>query len=560
MSEESLVYLAVILGIIAFVVWLGLTEKIRFRNRMRTLIAKDFGKYNDKEIPAERVSGITAYYRTHKEEATVDDITWSDLEMDRLFLAMNVTYSAAGEELLYHTLRTPLYDEDQLKERKAQIDHFLEDKDKREKLQLIFAEMGKNDRYSLYDYLEFAQSLKEDKTLPYHFLAPLLIVFCLAMMVFNIQLGIMLLIAVLVVNMSWYFRAKAKTQPYLTTMRVIERDIRAGNRIIKEKIEVSAQIRDNIEKNLEALIKFRAGALFAGYQGGNSGNPLSIIADYLNMILHIDLIAFSLMLLELQKQRAEIDELHTALGKIEVLIAAASWKKALEGRSCESVFDGAESAGEIWHPLLEDPVKNSYELKGPMLLTGSNASGKSTFLKTVAVNMLLSQCFGIACADVFHTGFHRIYTSMALRDDMSHGESYFMAEIKAMRRILEASSKEGRPIVCFVDEVLRGTNTVERIAASTQILKYMAKHNILCFAATHDIELTRLLDQEYANYHFEEEVSDGDVRFNYKLLDGRASTQNAILLLGVMGYDETIVKDARALSEFFMKEGRWQND
>ena len=114
--------------------------------------------------------------------------------------------------------------------------------------------------------------------------------------------------------------------------------------------------------------------------------------------------------------------------------------------------------------------------------------------------MLLSQCFGFACADDFHTSFHRIYTSMALRDDMAQGESYFMAEIKAMRRILEAAGKTGAPIACFVDEVLRGTNTVERIAASTQILKYMRKNGILCFAATHDIELTSLLEDEYLDY------------------------------------------------------------
>ncbi|MBP3296251.1 MAG: hypothetical protein J6M27_06695, partial [Lachnospiraceae bacterium] len=195
---------------------------------------------------------------------------------------------------------------------------------------------------------------------------------------------------------------------------------------------------------------------------------------------------------------------------------------------------------------------------GSMLLTGSNASGKSTFLKTVALNQLLSQTLYFACADEFHADFHRIYTSMSLRDDLEHQESYFMVEIRAMQRILEAGRREGAKIACFVDEVLRGTNTVERIAASTEILKYMAQQGYFCAAATHDIELTSLLEDVYENYHFSEEIKDGDVLFNYRLQEGKAQTRNAIRLLSVMGYEESIIEQAEALAETFLKEGVWQ--
>ena len=88
--------------------------------------------------------------------------------------------------------------------------------------------------------------------------------------------------------------------------------------------------------------------------------------------------------------------------------------------------------------------------------------------------------------------------------------------------------------MCFVDEVLRGTNTVERIAASTQILKSLTGSNILCFAATHDIEMTDLLRDFFDNYHFEEDIRDGDVFFNYRLMKGKAATRNAIKLLEIM--------------------------
>ena len=146
---------------------------------------------------------------------------------------------------------------------------------------------------------------------------------------------------------------------------------------------------------------------------------------------------------------------------------------------------------------------------------------------------------------------------MALRDDIASGESYYIVEIKALKRILDAASGQGRQVLCFVDEVLRGTNTVERIAASTQILKSLTDMNILSFAATHDIELTELLKDEYDNYHFEEQISDGDVLFNYKLMEGKATTRNAIKLLEMLGYKQEIIEKATLQAEEFVKNGVW---
>ena len=113
-------------------------------------------------------------------------------------------------------------------------------------------------------------------------------------------------------------------------------------------------------------------------------------------------------------------------------------------------------------------------------------------------------------------------------------------------------------ILCFVDEVLRGTNTVERIAASTQILKSLGHSGILCFAATHDIELTELLQNDFDNYHFEEDVRDGDIFFNYRLKSGKATTRNAIRLLELMGYDQAVIERASAQAEQFVASGVWK--
>ena len=123
---------------------------------------------------------------------------------------------------------------------------------------------------------------------------------------------------------------------------------------------------------------------------------------------------------------------------------------------------------------------------------------------------------------------------------------------------MDAAAKKGERIICFIDEVLRGTNTVERIAASSEILKNLADAGVMCFAATHDIELTHILEKDYANYHFTEEVKDGNVIFSYILHDGRATSRNAIKLLEVIGYDKNIISKAEDRANEFINNGIWR--
>lgn len=132
-----------------------------------------------------------------------------------------------------------------------------------------------------------------------------------------------------------------------------------------------------------------------------------------------------------------------------------------------------------------------------------------------------------------------------------------MVEIKAIKRILDLCKEEGAPVLCFVDEVLRGTNTVERIAASSQILLSLSGNNCMCFAATHDIELTHLLEEIYRNYHFTEEIQKDDISFTYKIIEGRAASRNAIRLLGIMGYDSSIIQKAEKMAADFSAAGVW---
>jgi DNA mismatch repair ATPase MutS len=186
-----------------------------------------------------------------------------------------------------------------------------------------------------------------------------------------------------------------------------------------------------------------------------------------------------------------------------------------------------------------------------------DAYGKSTLLKTVAVNAIFAQSICTCLAQKYSSCFYTVFTSMALRDNVRDGESYFVAEVRSIKRILDHLNDQV-PCLCLIDEVLRGTNTVERIAASSQVLLYLAKSNCLCMAATHDIELTYILEDYYQNVHFQETIVDDRIVFDYMLYDGRAMSSNAIRLLRLMGYDEAIVREAENRAGLFMSQGNWK--
>ena len=209
----------------------------------------------------------------------------------------------------------------------------------------------------------------------------------------------------------------------------------------------------------------------------------------------------------------------------------------------------------MYHPLLNDPVKNSLRTDRSILLTGSNASGKSTFLKAMAINQIFAQTIYTCLADSFQTAFYKVISSMALTDNILGEESYFIVEIKSLKRIFDELEAD-IPVMAFVDEVLRGTNTTERIAASSQILKKLSHENAMIFAATHDIELTRILENDMTNYHFSEYIENDQVLFDYLIKKGPSTSRNAIKLLKVYGYDQELVDSAETMAHEMMEEAQ----
>lgn len=558
MGNVGLLVLA--LAIVTVVVFLlNAYHAKQAEKRFMNSLYEDCGRLAQKEYAPERFARIGSYFLRHSSPLQLDDITWNDLGMDEIFMRMNYTLSASGEEYLYYTLRTLQKEEGELLHLEEVVRFFGDHPDERVKVQLQMNKLGYTGKFSLYDYLDNLDYLGERSNRK-SLIQDLLFIPLIALLWVNFSIGVMGLVMLMVYNITTYFKEKGEIDPYITSFAYIMRLLDVCDELEKIKLPVCGKEQERLRmhrKEMQAMRRNSFWVMDPG-RGQASGNILEAILDYVRMVFHVDLLKFNNMLKHLRNHIENVDALIGTVGYLETAIAIGIFRNSLTEGYCLPEF--ADKNGLCmengYHPLIVRPVKNGIHAEQGVLLTGSNASGKSTFLKTVAINAVFAQTIHTCMADRFRSALYQVYSSMALRDDLGAGESYYIVEIKALKRILDAA-KEGGRVLCFVDEVLRGTNTVERIAASTQILKSLRGENILCFAATHDIELTELLQKEYDNYHFSEEVRDGDVVFDYKLQSGKATTRNAIRLLELLGYDRKIIEKAYEQAEHFTDSGSW---
>ena len=559
MTDTDLEIIVFVLLIVAAGVYVCVSSSIKRRKAAENAIRKSWGKRARYNGTDESFNYISHYAKMNPAESAIDDITWNDLGMDEVFKAINNTNSSVGQEYLYKMLREPVADNEKLHELDRLADEFTANEKERIIIQKIFRCMGKSRKVAVADYISYIMDIKQGSNVV-HFIAWMFLTASVLVTIFVTPvLGIWLIIASVAFSIITYYKYKARIENYFKCINIIVKMASASEDICDSNIEFLAPECDRLKNILKNFAKITKGSWMI--ESGNvDGSLAEVVLDYLRMITHMDIVRFNKMTKLITARSEDAYNLIDTLGFIEASIAVASFRESLPFYCKPEFRDGNNmSVKDVYHPLIDNPVCNSISTYRNVLLTGSNASGKSTFLKTIAINSILAQTIGTSLSKEYKAPVYRIYSSMALRDDLANSDSYYIVEIKSLKRILDAVNRTGQPVLCFIDEVLRGTNTVERIAASSEILKNLNTDRALCFAATHDVELTTILKDCYDNYHFQEEVTEDEVKFDYKLYDGPATTRNAIKLLNVIGYDKNIIKGAEQRAMHFLTEGNWKS-
>lgn len=548
---------------ILFLLWI-LYEKRKRKKMILKKIQRIYGQIPEREYSPGDLEQISHYFQRKKTGFYIDDITWNDLDMDKIYMLVNQTMSSPGEDVLYSAMRTPVFDRDIIEKREKLICFFADNKDKREKMQLLLSDVGKTWHGSLSDTILALEDAPLVSTrLHWGMLAALL--FSLIILMPAVPLyGFLLLIILSSLNVVIYYtgKDKMKIEAYLDCFGSLLRMLSLAAQADTVNWPETAEQMEKIRRGRYAFRFIKKRTFLLTNKNNSTGDPSQLLLDYFRMVFHLDILVYNSVLKEVKGKSKEIMELLDGWGELDAAISIASFREILPLWSRpEFVEPGAGhirlTAENLYHPLLREPVANSITADTGILVTGSNASGKSTFLKNVAINSILAQTIFTCPCSVYRAPFLKVMTSMALRDDLSGGESYFIVEIKSLKRILNESDKR-EPLLCIIDEVLRGTNTIERIAASSRILNALNKRWILPIAATHDIELSYILEKQYTNYHFEEEVLENQVVFPYLLQPGRTVARNALRLLKILGFDSEIVETATQAAADFEEKGVWK--
>jgi len=174
-------------------------------------------------------------------------------------------------------------------------------------------------------------------------------------------------------------------------------------------------------------------------------------------------------------------------------------------------------------------------------------SGKTTFIRAVGINTLTALTLNTCFARTFATPQLYIFSAILMNDDLMNDKSFYLEEVQTLKEMIEISHKSG-PHLFLLDEIYKGTNTIERVSGGKAVLSWLNEGENLVFISTHDIELTELLKEEYDLYHFSEQVDNQSISFDYKIKKGKMKTRNAIKILEVNGYPSELIDEAREIS------------
>jgi hypothetical protein len=494
------------------------------------------------------MDAVADFFRSHTTAASLDDRTWNDLLLDDVFAHLDRTESGVGQQMLYCRLRSAP-EPRSLDAFDALIARVADDAHGRERAQAALARLHHPSGYYLHQ-------LTRPDALDRRWWQ---VVFPLwsAAVVLTLSLGFiwpkLLLVVVVgfVVNFGIRIATGRRVGGEIEWFRQVGPLLSAARTLEALGTDEALTITGSLKEDLVALRRLGRIARWVSRDALTTGELIGALLEYLNVLLLMDLNALYFAGRELRSRAPALLRVIEAVGEIDAAIAVASFRTGAEywtrPRLVSPNFPTVLS--HLCHPLVEKAVPNSIVLAPPhgVLITGSNMSGKSTFIRTVGVNVVLAQTINTVLAQSYEAPIYQVRSCIGYSDDLLAGKSYYLVEVESVLALVRAS--EGvRPHLFIFDELFRGTNAVERIAAAEAVLSDLIAggkaHVVL--AATHDGELVELLRDRYEVCHFGDAVGPDGLVFDYHLTSGPATTRNAIALLKLNGAPESLVTRALA--------------
>jgi len=504
--------------------------------------------------------------RSHRSRVTsrdepmaLDDRTWDDLVLDDVFKRIDHTESTLGRHALYHRLRMA-HSAESLRAFESLVARLSVDAPVRERVQLALERLRDPQGYDLwwlarpdavnvpawyavFPVLTLATLVLIPAVLLRHDLLPAL--------ASALGLSLVLHLAAFkrISTVSSAFRQVAPIVATGQALRFLD-----GDDIDPLVAPLRRETRGLLR--LKTISRWVSGdPLMLSVQPGLPAlmltEVLSVVYDYLSLVLPVNAAGVYFGIAGLRRDAPKLLDVMVAVGDVDTALSVASLRVG-EARWARPVFSAPGSPvaiTEAVHPLVAEAVPNSVELRpgGGMLVTGSNMSGKSTLLRTVGVTAVMAQSLHTCFASAYTAPLLVVRSGIGRTDDILAGKSYYLVEVESLLGLVQASATP-MPHLFLLDEMFRGTNAVERIAAGQSVLIELVadRKPHVVVAATHDNELVDLLSGTYAPFHFGDALTDQSLTFDYRLRPGRATSRNAIALLRLNGAPPALVERALA--------------
>ncbi len=504
---------------------------------------KQINKFRDMDLISIYHEKITK----DKDENYVDRKTLEDLNFDLIYSKMDRCSSRIGQQYLYHLLHKYEYDESKLKKRLNLIEYFKNDSQFREDVHLSLVNLKNTNAY-------FVTHLILENNLPYNKYYYIFYLFSLAtaaslLAVINNGVFLLVALALILVNIIINKFYEGKIYYYFSGFSGLNSLISSARMIAKIKTDYPVKEMEYL-KNKKHLLKGLNSKLFYLVIDKSSLNDLlAVLIEYLNMFFLFDVITYFRSVSTLLHHQDEIHEIYKAVGKLDALLSVASYLQDVPYYTQPEFVNRRNiTFKDLYHPLIENAVPNTLtNLSNSALITGSNMSGKTTFIKTVGINFILAQTLYISLSEQFIIPQYKVKTAIKREENLESSKSYFFVEVEELQEFINLSERENSYLF-LIDEIFRGTNTIERLSASTSVLKFLNNKNFV-LVTTHDVELQNLLDNKFNVFHFGDKVENNKFFFDYKIQPGHCSSGNAIKLLEIKNYPKEVTREANELSK-----------
>jgi len=460
-----------------------------------------------------------------------------------LFQFLNTAHTWHGRQAFANDLLRSVYGRTELQKRQEAVAELSEDIEFSSKIQYYLSKVKGDSSSRLADYLkDKTVFIRSEALRSLLFYMPMLTLL-LIVGIFVIQQQHLFFIVVLIATVqaiAWVLGVP-RTHKYFGAMSHLPHKLKAYNEVIG--IIIGKDVSSEKLKQIQEKLNEAAQAIkdLSKIEDRMSVKHNAIIYFIVNIFLLWDY-ECAFLLQEWRQKYAHLSEQwFMAIGEFESLLCLSHLPNVCDNTCLPTLNEKGNvmEARELGHPLLlnENRVNNGFSFNNNIfIISGSNMSGKTTFLRTVGINIVLARSGGFVCAEEMFLSPFDVVSSMRIADDLNEGVSTFYSELKRIKMMIDLAKKQPN-MIFLIDEIFRGTNSADRLAGAKTVIEKLSGLGSVGLISTHDLELCELANAygRIKNYSFSEHYKDNRICFDYKMKQGKSNSSNAKYLMGMIG-------------------------